>query len=76
MIIHYYKPTYKNYIVAAFPMQNVDTQLEMRKWCTQTFGPAGYLIDKDIVRWTDEIGFGEIRFNKDSDLAMFLLRWE
>ena len=76
MFIHRYKPPYKNYYVAAFPMQPTEKQDEMRIWCYQTFGNPGYKAHTPDIRWVDDIGSGEIRFNRESDLAMFLLRWE
>jgi len=76
MIVHCYTPPYKDYFVAAFPMQDVRIQREMRTWCYNTFGEPGYRVTTDEVRWLDEIAYGEVRFSRESDLAMFLLRWE
>lgn len=76
MFLHRYKPAYKNYTVVAFPVQEIDVQTEIRTWCYQTFGVPGYKTDTEEVRWVDYITYGEVRIDRESDLVMFLLRWE
>ena len=76
MKLHYYKQPYKNYTTVAFPMQDLATQFQLRNWCYKTFGEPGYKPDTAEVRWVDDIKYGEIRIDRDSDLMMFLLRWE
>ncbi len=75
MIIHYYKALYKNYFVAAFPMQPVTVQNEIRRWCYNTFGEEGYKVNTAEVRWKDDIKTGEVRFDRESDLLAFVLKW-
>jgi hypothetical protein len=74
MIIHYYKPPYKDYHIAAFHSP-VENERELGRWCYDNFGPSGYQPDIAQVRWNDNIHYGEIRFDRESDLALFLLRW-
>lgn len=76
MIIHRYQPAYKPYYVAAFPMQSVEKSNEIRRWCVETFGQPGLRVDTHEVRWKDEVRYGEVRFDRESDLIMFILRWE
>lgn len=75
MKIHTYKPPYKDYYVAAFPSPTNNTK-EMIEWCHRTFGEPGFLPHTQDVRWRDGIMFGEAYFARESDLMMFLLRWE
>jgi len=75
MKLIYYKPTYKNYTTVAFPMQEILVQAEIRTWCYQTFGEPGYRNDTADVRWVDDIKYGEVRIDRESDLMMFILKW-
>lgn len=76
MFIHIYKPPYKNYHVAAFPMQDLDQQDAIRKWCYQTFGAPGYRTNTADVRWVDYIRYGEVKIEQETDLMLFLLKWQ
>jgi len=40
-----------------------------------TDGPDGWRHNTQQVRWRDNIANGEIRFSREDDLALFLLRW-
>lgn len=75
MYIHHYKVPYKNYLIAAFhsPAENAK---EIKEWCRTTLGPEGYRCDTEEVRWRDNIHYGEVLFGRESDLMMFLLRFE
>jgi len=74
MFIHTYKVPYKNYSIAAFhsPVKNAK---EIKEWCHITMGPEGYLKDTREVRWRDNIHYGEVYFNREEDLMMFVMRW-
>ena len=74
MHIHVYKPSFRNYLVAAFHSP-VSNETEIRQWCHDTFGKDGYDFNTQEVRWRDNIHFGEVSFGRESDLAMFLLKW-
>ena len=76
MKIHHYKAIYKDYFVAAFPMQDWATQYQMRTWCRELYSKPGYNAEIGEVRWVDEIEYGEVRIKHQRDLVMFLLRWE
>lgn len=60
--------------VAAFSIR-AKTHQEMTKWCHQTFGAPGYLVDTHEIRWVDQIKYGEVRFRRKSDAEFFILRW-
>ena len=48
---------------------------EIRRWCWQTYGDPGYRTDIDLTVWRDALTYGEVEFARESDLALFLLRW-
>lgn len=75
MYIKHYKVPYKNYYVAAFhsPVSNAS---EIRKWCNDIFGKPNFKQETQEVRWRDNIHYGEVLLSRESDLIMFLLRWE
>ena len=61
--------------MAAFDMPHHAKTNEIRRWCVKMFGQAGYSAETAESRWTDRIKFGEIVFQYQEDLALFLLRW-
>lgn len=75
MIIHQYKDTTGCY-VAAFPLQHIEQVNEIRKWCFKTYGAPGNIFDKPRVRWRDDVKMGQVNFDNERDLMMFVLRWE
>ena len=52
---------------------------EIRQWCYDMFGPGlgEHRIDESpfIHRWVDDVEWGEIKFSREEDLGLFLLRW-
>jgi len=70
MFIHTYHEYWnQGWIVAAFARINdVNKFLEMRQWCYDTYGKPG-------DRWKDGIAYGEVLFNAEKDLTLFLLKW-
>lgn len=76
MFIHSYKSLSREpycqdgWNIAAFPTPNYNDMFSIRDWCYQAFGEAG--IDN---RWFDNIGYGEVLFSRESDLALFILKW-
>ena len=81
MLIHHYimdsQDDAKRYM-AAFPAGGIPftKTREIQRWCHQTFGESGYRPLTDEIRWEDGARYGEIIFYRESDLIMFLLRWE
>lgn len=61
--------------VADFPVMNRDKVNEIRRWCWEAFGSEGHNINTMQTRWKDCIDAGEIMFEREEDLAMFILRW-
>lgn len=50
---------------------------EIRAWCLETLGPAGYQEPIERARWLDDINeSGTIYLCNDEDLTLFLLRWD
>ena len=49
---------------------------EIRQWCIDNFGNAGYQDAIERTRWLDAISDkGEIFLCHDEDLTFFLLKW-
>ena len=49
---------------------------EIRQWCIEKLGPAGYQEELGGTRWLDDINErGEIFLCNDEDLTFFLLKW-
>lgn len=61
--------------MAAFNKQLPHRTTEIRRWCFESFGPPGYLSHIDETRWQDDVKYGEIVFQREEDLTLFLLRW-
>ena len=61
--------------MAAFAKLPLLKNREIRSWCYETYGWPGYQASVDLVVWRDDIAFGEVEFARESDLALFLLRW-
>jgi len=80
MMIHHYKRFAPNGIkvwyVAAFPAPDQNLTYEIRKWCYEAYGLPGHRPDTIETRWTDDVKYGEVTFERESDLTLFLLRWE
>ena len=77
-IHHYTLPGYDghgNSYIAAFRTQPPNKVTEIRKWCYNTYGEPGYRVDSAEIRWQDGVSRGEVLFNREGDLMMFLLRW-
>lgn len=70
MFIHNYKEG-KGYWVAAFGTgkMSVNQLADIAKWCYNTFGDPGTL------RYIEDAQWGEVRFQNEADLALFLLKW-
>lgn len=62
--------------MAAFANPKSTMSDEIRRWCYQTFGEPGHDVDTFYTRWEDNITNGEVIFSRESDLMMFLLRWQ
>ena len=62
--------------MASFNYQLPKKYSEIRRWCFETFGPPGPLPDTAEVRWVDDIKFGEIIFQREEDLMLFVLKWQ
>lgn len=78
MKIHHYKRFANNtyYFVAAFPAPDINLTYEIRKWCYEAYGLPNYKPDTVETRWEDDVKYGEITFERESDLTLFLLRWQ
>ena len=61
--------------MASFNKQLPHKTAEIRRWCFETFGPPGMLVNTVEIRWLDDVKYGEIVFQHEADLMMFLLRW-
>ena len=61
--------------MAAFATSSLLKNREIREWCYETYGWPGYQANTDLAVWRDDIAFGEVEFARESDLALFLLRW-
>ena len=63
-------------IIVAFPRPDLKKVKEIREWCYATYGEPGYRSNTDETRWIDDITYGEVVLSRETDLTMFLLRWE
>jgi hypothetical protein len=63
---------------AVFPASEIPVTktLEILRWCHKTFGKPGYCPLTVEARWEEHARYGEVIFYRESDLIMFLLRWE
>jgi len=81
MLIHHYimdsQDDTKRYM-AVFPSIEIPfaKTREILRWCHQTFGEPGYRSLTAETCWEEGARYGEIIFHRESDLIMFLLRWE
>jgi hypothetical protein len=80
MFIHHYPipERYGGYPVsymASFHKQAPAKTAEIRRWCFETFGPPGYLVNTAETRWTDDVKHGEIVFQREADFMLFVLKW-
>ena len=78
MLIHSYAKTNRlnePVYIAAFAKLPLLKTREIRGWCYETYGWPGYQAKTDLTVWRDDIAFGEVEFTRESDLALFLLRW-
>jgi hypothetical protein len=57
------------------PKETAETKKEIQKWCYQTYGEQGLRVNTLDIVWLDELDSGSVSFNRERDLAMFLLRW-
>lgn len=72
---NYYGSQRKIHVVSWKGRGEVDGD-EVRKWCIENFGKAGYQDELEETRWIDDISeHGEIYLCKDEDLTFFLLKW-
>ena len=61
--------------MASFNYQLPKKSGEIRQWCIDTYGAPGCLPQSTEIRWLDDIKYGEIVFQREADLMLFLLRW-
>lgn len=58
---------------AAFPkLPTKSAEETMRSWCEETFGKSTIWLHGT---WEDRIRYGEISFARETDLALFIMRW-
>ena len=64
--------------MAVFPASEIPVtkRLEILRWCHKTFGKPEYGPLTVETRWEEHTRYGEVIFYRESDLIMFLLRWE
>ena len=62
--------------MAAFTNKNIDITQEIQQWCYNAFGPPGFKVNTDEIRWTDGAVRGEIIFGREEDLMLFMLKWQ
>lgn len=62
---------YHDWTIAAFQPNNDKHKKEIKQWCYNTYGHPGY-----DVGWMDMIVYGEVIFKRESDLNLFLLKWQ
>lgn len=77
---HNYGPDHAKYVVQLHisPINSVDKLHEIIEWCYRTYGSPGWRTDTYEVVWTAGGGkypTREIMFNKESNMALFILRW-
>lgn len=61
--------------VAIFRTITLEESFAIKNWCIQTYGQSGLRADYK-VRWYDHTLSGQVEFHDESDLTMFLLRWQ
>jgi hypothetical protein len=61
--------------VAAFETLPQDKIIDMTVWCVDSFGNPGFNHLTYQTRWNNGIRYGEIHFDRKSDLEWFMLRW-
>jgi hypothetical protein len=54
--------------MASFSQVDPKKVKAIRQWCFEAFGQAG-------GRWQDDVYHGEIVFQREDDLMLFVLRW-
>ena len=77
-IYHYPIPRegcHRKRYMAAFKKQDPKKILEIRKWCYQTFGTPGIRVDTDTIVWQDDVQNGEIVFDREENLMLFVLKF-
>ena len=75
MFIHTYCEYWnRGYVVAAFSASEA-LKLEIKKWCWQTYGSPGHQHLTAETRWLDNVKDGEVLFNNQEDLTLFVLKW-
>lgn len=73
---NYYGSERKIHTVSWKGKGEVDSD-EIRQWCVETLGLAGYQDAIGRTRWLDGINENsEIFLCNDEDLTLFLLRWD
>jgi hypothetical protein len=55
--------------IVAFETPEFHLLKEMQNWCRTTYG------EKSVLRWRDEIRWGEVWFRDEADTMLFQLRW-
>jgi len=82
MEIEHYKEDDSFYWTAYFGLATDHTKFdaaEIRKWCYDMFGPGlgEHRVESSpfIHRWVDDVEWGEIKFSREEDLGLFLLKW-
>lgn len=58
-----------------FASKEFGKNLEVQKWCFNTFGPAGLKFDTMEIRWIDRCVDNQVVFKNESDVSMFMLKW-
>lgn len=80
MQIHHYpiprKGCERLHYMASFNKQVPHHTAEIRRWCFETFGPPGPLVNTAETRWIDDVRYGEIVFQREQDLMLFVLKWQ
>jgi hypothetical protein len=77
-IYHYAMPRegcHRIRYMAAFKGQSAERTTEIRKWCYQTFGTPGIRVDTDEIIWQDGVQNGEIVFDREENLMLFVLKF-
>ncbi len=70
MFIHTHEDRiYPTWTVAAFSRSTPNVN-EIREWCYNAYGHPGY-----EQGWIDMFTYGEVIFQREEDLQLFLLRW-
>jgi hypothetical protein len=71
---NYYGSKKKVHTVSWHGRGEVDTS-EIRDWCVENFGKAGYQEEHGEARWLDDTDDATIFLCRDEDLTFFLLKW-